>query len=87
MSFVCDLDNQEVTRQADYTIASTQVVNPGGTASVLVNKLSACKFTYNQGTNSRNGILQVDLQLSAVDSQGATNNIRVIEQIQVPNIP
>lgn len=87
VSFVCDTTNEEITREAEYSISITQSINPGGTVSLLANRISACTFIYSPGTSSRNGILTVDITISALDTQGTTNNVRLIEQIQVPNIP
>lgn len=87
VSYVCDSAAGILTREADYTITPGQSLNPGGTVSILANNITSCTFTYNPGTSTRNGLLSVDIRMSTEDTQGTTNNVRLVEQIQVPNIP
>lgn len=87
VSFVCDPGAGTLSRQAGYAITPTQVSNPGGTVSVLADNVTSCTFTYNQGTNSRSALLTANLVISTIDTQGTTNAINLIEQIQVPNVP
>lgn len=87
VSYVCDSATGVLTRQADYTITAAQALNPGGTVAVLANNIASCTFTYSPGTSTRNGLLSVDIRISTEDTQGTTNNVRLVEQIQVPNIP
>lgn len=87
VSFVCDAAAGTLTRQAGYAITPVQALNPGGTVSLLADNVTACDFTYNQGTNSRSALLSVSITISTTDTQGAVNSVNLIEQIQVPNIP
>ena len=87
VSYVCASGAATITRQAGYTIASSQSTSPGGTVSLLANRVASCRFTYSQGTGSRNALLTAEVVMSATDSAGTANNVRLIEQIQVPNIP
>ena len=66
----------------------TQQLNPGGNEnSFLANQVSSCTFSYNQGSSSRNALLTVEIVLTDTDTHGTTNTVRLIEQIQVLNIP
>lgn len=86
VSFTCTAGN--INRQADYAITPAQVLTPaGGTGALLANQVSSCIFTYNPGVSSRNGILTVAITMSFTGSAGSLNNIRLVEQIQVPNVP
>lgn len=87
VSFVCDPAAATLTRQADYMIAAGQLLNSAPPGTLLSDKVSACRFTYQQGSNSRNALLIVAITLSATDTQGNPNTVQLLEQIQVPNIP
>jgi MSHA biogenesis protein MshO len=87
VSYVCDPAAGTLTRQADYPITPAQALNPGGSVSLLANRVASCSFVYTQGTSTRNALLTMEIRISDVDTQGATNSIRLVEQIQVPNIP
>ena len=87
VSYVCASGAATITRQAGYIIASSQSTSPGGTTTLLANRVASCRFTYSQGTGSRNALLTAEVVMSATDSAGSANNVRVIEQIQVPNVP
>lgn len=87
VSYVCNPGAGTITRQADYTIAAAQLTNPNPPGDILVENVSSCNFIYAQGTNSRNGLLTIDITLTKTDTQGNPNSVRLVEQIQVPNIP
>lgn len=87
VSFVCDTNAGTVTRDADYAISAIQSISPGGSSALLADNVSSCSVTYEQGTNSRNGLLIVALSLTATDTEGNQNNVRLVQQIQVPNSP
>jgi MSHA biogenesis protein MshO len=91
VSFVCKPGVGVMERHADYTIPVNQVLDPGntlnGNVSLLADRVSACTFTYDPGTNTRNGLLIVDLSISSTDTQGNLNTVRLVQEIQVLNIP
>ncbi len=87
VSFVCNTGTGTVNRDANYTISPTQSLNPGGISDMLADNVSSCSFTYVQGTGSRNALLTIALVLSAKDTEGNSNKVRLVQQIQVPNIP
>ncbi|MCG8324079.1 MAG: hypothetical protein MI673_01060, partial [Thiotrichales bacterium] len=88
VSYTCNSATGNLTRFEDYSIAAAQVLNPGGTSSLLASNVSSCIFRYNQGTGSRNAVLTVEITVSRFNqSSGTTESIRMVEQIRVPNIP
>ncbi|MBI2994810.1 MAG: type II secretion system protein [Gammaproteobacteria bacterium] len=87
VSFVCASGAGTVTRHADYPIAAVQSTSPGGSSTLLANRVQSCRFAYSQGTGSRNALLTAEVVISDTDSAGNANNVRMIEQIQVPNVP
>ena len=87
VSYVCDTGAGSITRQADYTIAGIQLDNPNPPGDILAENVTGCSFTYADGTNSRNGLLTLDITFTRVDTQGIPNRVRLVEQIPVPNIP
>ena len=88
VSFVCNTGAGTVTREANYTISPAQSISPGGSSTALLaDNVSSCSFTYVQGTGSRNALLTIALVLSAKDTEGNSDKVRLVQQIQVPNIP
>ena len=86
VSFTCAAG--EINRYSDYAITSTQVLAPGaGNSSLLANKLTSCIFKYNPGSSTRNGIVTIDITMRFTGSNGVNNDIRLVQQIHVPNIP
>jgi len=91
VSFVCNPGAGVMERHGDYDIPVNQVLDPGNTlngeVSLLADRVTGCIFTYDKGTNTRNGLLTVDLSIEATDTQGNTNTVRLVQQIEVPNTP
>ncbi len=86
VSFSCAAG--EINRQSDYAITSTQALSPaGGSSSLLANKLSSCIFKYAPGSSTRNGLVTIDITMRFIASNGSNNDIRLVQQIHVPNIP
>ncbi|NKB38803.1 MAG: prepilin-type N-terminal cleavage/methylation domain-containing protein [Gammaproteobacteria bacterium] len=86
VSFTCT--GGEIDRQADYAITGTQVLSPaGGSSSLLANKLTSCIFKYTPGSSTRNGIVVIDITMRFTASNGSNNDIRLVQQVHVPNIP
>lgn len=87
VSFVCDSGAGTLTRFADYDISAAQSTAPGGDSAVLADKVQSCDFRYVQGVGSRNALLTVTLVVRDTDTQGDANDVRLVEQISVPNAP
>ncbi|TAJ92183.1 MAG: prepilin-type N-terminal cleavage/methylation domain-containing protein [Gammaproteobacteria bacterium] len=89
VSFVCNpgAGTGEISRRAEYAITAAQSISPGPPGAVLGDRITACTFTYIQGSHSRNALLLVDLTFTSTDSQGNANIVRLMDEIQVPNVP
>lgn len=88
VSYECNTTTGRINRHEDYTITSAQALVPGGTTNVLAANVSSCIFRYSQGSGSRNAVLTIELVISQFNqSIGADENIRLVNQIRVPNIP
>jgi MSHA biogenesis protein MshO len=69
VSYVCDKDINTLTKYWGYAISGTQPTNtlsaPLSTASsaLIADNIFDCNFAYNQGANSRNGIVSIWVKL------------------------
>jgi MSHA biogenesis protein MshO len=81
VSYVCDLGAQEVRRYSGYALQSTQPVFAGG-GDLLTNNVSGCNFNYVPGTNSRSGVVTMELSIS---ESGET--ITLLQQAHIFNSP
>ncbi len=82
VSFVCDLGQGQITRHAEYPITVAQNPAPAGNGSLLVDKVSACSYSYSPGTATRGGL--VTLSLTITD---AGESVRLLQQVHIPNQP
>jgi len=80
VTFSCDLASGELRRYDGYPIASSQPNPPGVTGAMLANRVSACNFSYQPGTATRSGLVQLSLELT---ESGET--IRLMHQVHVDN--
>jgi MSHA biogenesis protein MshO len=88
VSFVCHTGRGTLSRHDGYAVSALQTVNPAGDgAPILANRVSFCSFTYDQGTGTRNALLTATLTIRGTDSQGVPNEIRLVQQVSVPNVP
>ncbi len=82
VSFVCDLASGRITRHAQYPISAVQNPAPAGNGSLLVDRVSACSFSYSPGSATRDGL--VTLALSITDSG---ESVHLLQQVHIPNQP
>jgi len=81
--FVCDTGTGEVRRYAGYGInAAMAAPLVGGNSALLVDKVSACTFSYAPGTATRGGLATLEIRLT---DQG--ESIGLVQQIHVSNVP
>lgn len=80
VSYVCSGD--QIVRYDGYAIQPTQPVPPPGSGNLLIDKVSACNFTYDPGTSTRAGLLTFSITVS---DQG--QDITLLQQVQVENVP
>jgi MSHA biogenesis protein MshO len=85
VAFICDLGTGLLTRYQGYTIAAAVPgpgSPPGGASAPLVNGVTACTFSYNQGTATRGGLVTLAITLT---DQG--ESVSLLLQSHVPNSP
>jgi len=75
--------NRTLRRYDQYAISQIQQDPPPVTGKIQANYLSACNFSYQQGTASRSGLVTVELMLT--DDSG--ESVRLLHQIHVDNLP
>ncbi len=81
--FICSIVNGTITRFQDYTFTVAQPTsNPGGTSSLLANKVTACNFTYVPGTETRAGLLSIRLTI-----QEGNEKVSLLQQAHISNQP
>ena len=86
VTYVCDKTAKTMTRYKGYSTTSAQPINdlvaPLSTASkgLVAKNLNDCRFTYNQGQNSRNGILSMFISVNK-----GSESINLYGDSYVPN--
>lgn len=80
VSYVCS--GGEIRRYDNYTIQSAQPVPPAGGGALLIDKVSACSFTYDPGTSSRAALLTFEISVS-----DGNEEITLLQQARVENLP
>lgn len=82
VSFVCDTNDDRLSRHAGYGLNATQAVPPGGTPQLMGRDVTACDFTYSPGTSTRAGLVTLDI---TIERDGET--VRLLKQVHVMNAP
>lgn len=81
VSYICNGGN--LTRYSGYAFGAIQPNPPaGGNPALEVSNISACNFTYQAGTSTREGLVTLSL---AVIRNGET--VRLLSQVHVTNSP
>ena len=80
VSYICN--GNEITRYDGYTIQPSQPVPPGVAGNLLIDKVSACNFSYDPGSATRAGLLTFSITVSD-DGQ----DITLFQQVHVENVP
>jgi MSHA biogenesis protein MshO len=84
ITFACDLTSGQLIRYDAYLISAGQNNPPANAnAALLANQVSACSFHYSTATQTRAGL--VTLQITLTDDSGEST--RLIQQIHVDNTP
>ena len=85
VTYACDTAGKTITRYSNYPITAAQQTTPAGAASALLSTpVTACTFTYSQGTNQRAGLVTLDITVSDTDSGEV---VRLLYQTHVDNSP
>jgi len=85
VSFVCNKASGQIMRYSGYGLLATQPINPGdftSAGSLLTDSVNNCNFNYIEGTNSRNGV--VTLELSIAESG---ESVTLLQQAHIFNSP
>lgn len=82
ISFICDGGTNRLQRHSGYGLDASQDLTPGGTTALLGRDVTACNFTYSQGTSSRAGLVTIDI---TIQRDGET--VRLLHQVHVMNAP
>lgn len=90
VSYLCDTAAGTLIRYEGYSIATSQaardsnaeLVAAGASASLMVDQLTGCTFTYTPGTAERGGLLILRFTIS---SQG--ESVSLLSQVHVDNVP
>jgi MSHA biogenesis protein MshO len=88
LSYLCNPGPGTLTRHSGYPVAAIQPTDPAlaplssGASALLVDRVSACRFTYTPGTPQRAGLVTIELTLSHHGEQ-----VRLLEQVHVLNTP
>lgn len=80
VSFICD--GARLDRHSGYGLNAAQDLTPGGTTALMGRDVTACSFTYDQGTSSRAGLVTLDI---TINRDGET--VRLLHQVHVMNAP
>ncbi len=88
VSFVCDPGAGTVRRHDGYPIAPAQLTTDaaltgaGASSQLLVDRVSACSFSYVPGTATRSGLVTLELAISE-----AGETVSLLQQVHVENLP
>lgn len=82
ISFICDGAADRMQRYSGYGFDTSQQLTPGGTVALMGRDVTACSFTYDQGTSSRSGLVTIDI---TIERDGET--VRLFHQVHVMNAP
>jgi MSHA biogenesis protein MshO len=72
VSYVCDTAARTLRRYAGYALTAVQPVPPGTAANLLTNRVTACTFSYNAGTATREALVTISLTLTGSNGQSVT---------------
>lgn len=80
VSYICS--GGEIRRYDNYAIQANQPVPPGVAGSLLVDKVSACRFEYDPGSSSRAALLTFSI---TIEDDG--QSVSLLQQVHVSNVP
>lgn len=90
ITYICDPAVGIITRYWNYPIRTAQPTNPaaaplnGGQNALLTRPVAACVFKYTAGTNTRAGIVTLDI---TVRDTASGEQVRLLHQVHVDNSP
>jgi len=87
VTYRCNTANGQLDRYQAYPIAPAQPVTPAGTPALVANLVTRCRFTYTAGTTARSGLVTLELTLTDPNVNGQQEQIRLLHQVHVYNVP
>lgn len=90
ITYLCDPVAGTITRYWNYPIRTAQPTNPAappltaGVNALLTRPVTACVFKYTPGTNTRAGIVTLDI---TVRDNASGEQVRLLHQVHVDNSP
>lgn len=87
ITYRCDTSTGRLERYEGYTIAPAQPVTPASTPARVADLVTSCRFNYSAGTTARSGLVTLDLTLTDPNVNGQQEQIRLLHQVHVYNIP
>ena len=89
ISYICN--GGQLTRYSGYNFSNAaQPIPPtmiGETVALMANNIGSCNFTYDSGTPARAGLMTLDLTVSALNTNGIVESVRLLHQVHVDNVP
>ena len=82
VSFVCAPTS--VSRYDGYPITPAQSLAPGGTVSLLVDRVSRCVFRFQPGTATRGALASLSITLTDAD---LAESVTLLQQVHMSNAP
>ena len=76
-------DKRVIERYTNYAIQANQPLPPTVTPAIQANLIANCQFSYNSGSNTRLGVVTIELTLT----DDAGESVNLIHQVQVDNQP
>ena len=89
VTYACDpTTNKRIVRYSGYGIAATQPTPPGGTSAVMASNVTGCTFTYDSNVVAQSeGLVTLSITLTSNDRQGNPENVSLVHQAHVSNVP
>lgn len=92
ITYICDPAAGTLTRYWNYPIRTAQptdpavdpLSDPSAQNALLTSPVSACTFTYTAGTNTRSGLVTLDI---TVRDAASGEQVRLLHQVHVDNSP
>ena len=85
VSFICS--GTSLRRYSGYALTSTQPIPPSVTGNLLADSVAACAFSYQAGSATRAGLVNLSLTLSVTNPDGVVEKITLFDQVHLPNSP
>ena len=92
VKYICDLSAQTLRRYQGYNIVTNEAsvdshaelvaLSNSAESGLLAENVTACSFSYDPGTASRNAVLKISITVTE-----SSENVRLLQQVSVDNLP